>query len=71
MTTLEIDWIACEGRGLCAELAPEVISEDPWGYPIITSGQVLDDVLSHVRRAVAACPALALRLVDDGRRPGT
>ena len=68
MSTLGIDWITCEGRGLCAELAPEVISEDPWGYPIITPGQLPDDALPHVRRAIAACPALALRFVEDDRR---
>jgi ferredoxin len=69
MSNLRIDWIACEGRGACAELAPEVISEDPWGYPIITPGSLPDAALPHVRRAVAACPALALRLVEDPRKP--
>ncbi len=67
MTTLRVDWIACDGRGLCAELAPEVIHVDPWGYPVIASDSVPSRVLPHVRRAVAACPTLALRLVEPDR----
>ncbi|MGA2806273.1 MAG: ferredoxin [Acidimicrobiales bacterium] len=32
---IRVDPIACDGRGLCAELLPELISLDDWGYPII------------------------------------
>ena len=35
--TLAIDWIACDGRGLCAELLPERIREDEWGYPVLSA----------------------------------
>ncbi|MHA6758023.1 ferredoxin [Streptacidiphilus sp. PAMC 29251] len=59
---LGIDRIACEGRGLCAELLPERISLDEWGYPIIPEPSVPAPLLAHARRAVAACPVLALRL---------
>jgi ferredoxin len=59
---LGIDRITCEGRGLCAELFPERISLDEWGYPIIPDASVPDPLLGHARRAVAACPVLALRL---------
>jgi ferredoxin len=30
---LKIDWTACDGRGLCADLLPELIAADPWGFP--------------------------------------
>ncbi len=59
---LGIDRIACDGRGLCAELFPERISLDEWGYPVVPDLSVPDALLGHARRAVAACPVLALRL---------
>jgi ferredoxin len=59
---LSVDPIACNGYGVCAELVPELISLDEWGYPIIHDTLVDDDVIAHARRAVAACPKLALRL---------
>jgi ferredoxin len=64
MTTtlkLQIDPIACTGHGLCADLLPELIELDEWGYPIIRDS-VPANLASHARRAVSACPALALRL---------
>lgn len=64
MTTtlkLTIDPIACTGHGLCADLLPELIELDEWGYPIIREG-VPRGLAGHARRAVNACPALALRL---------
>jgi ferredoxin len=59
---LIIDRIACTGRGLCAELFPEQLSLDEWGYPVAASDRIPPGHLHHARRAVAACPALALRL---------
>ncbi len=58
---LLVDWPACRARGLCAELLPEVVEIDRWGYPVVT-GDVPDEVLHHAREAVAACPERALRL---------
>lgn len=60
---LVVDPIACEAHGLCAELLPEMISLDDWGYPILAPGAVPPHARAHARRAVAACPTLALRLV--------
>jgi len=57
-----IDRIKCDGHGLCAELLPELIRLDDWGYPIIEPGPVPADLLGHARRAINACPVLALRL---------
>ena len=59
---LRLDPIACDGHGLCAELFPEGIALDDWGYPILRDDVLDDDLLDHARRAVAACPVLALRL---------
>jgi len=59
---LHVDPIACTGHGICAELLPERIELDDWGYPILEPGPVPDGLLPHARRAVAACPKLALAL---------
>jgi ferredoxin len=67
---LTIDPIACDGRGLCAELMPEWIELDDWGYPIVRERPDAGVTEQTVRRSIAACPTLALRLVanhDRGR----
>jgi ferredoxin len=61
---LRVNPIACEAHGLCIELLPELITADPWGYPIIAPGPVPADLLALARRAVAVCPTLALLLSD-------
>jgi ferredoxin len=67
---LIIDRIACTGHGLCAELFPEQLALDEWGYPIQSPGPVPAGLLRHARRAVAACPVLALRLEAARTRDG-
>jgi ferredoxin len=59
---LAVNPIACDARGLCAELLPEIIQLDEWGYPIIVDQPVPAHLLAHAKRAVAVCPTLALRL---------
>ncbi len=59
---LRVNPIRCEAHGLCAELLPEWITLDDWGYPIIDSRPVPAHLQEHARRAVAACPTLALML---------
>ena len=62
---LQVNPIACDARGLCTELLPELISADPWGYPIIRPGPVPPQLQVLARRAVAACPTLALMLTSS------
>ena len=45
-----------------AELLPELVTLDEWGYPIVDPGAVPPALDRDARRAVAACPALALKL---------
>jgi ferredoxin len=66
--TVRVNPIACEAHGLCAELLPERIRLDEWGYPIIDPKPVSGETGRHARRAVAACPTLALLLEAAGRR---
>ena len=61
--TLKVNPIDCTGHGVCAELLPELISLDEWGYPIVDPRPVPPALDREARRAVAACPALALKLM--------
>jgi ferredoxin len=61
-TALRVDPIACVAHGLCAELFPERITLDDWGYPMIDGRPIPDELLVHARRAADACPTLALAL---------
>jgi ferredoxin len=62
---LRVNPITCAGHGLCAELLPELIRLDPWGYPIVDSAEVPRELAGHARRAAAACPTLALLTGDE------
>ena len=64
---LRVDPIACDGHGLCAELFPEWITLDDWGFPIVRRDPVPPELARHARRAVSECPKCALRLGDDHR----
>lgn len=71
---LHVDPIGCTAHGICAELLPELIQLDDWGYPIIAEGPIPTELHALAKRAVTACPALALRLelvrVPTGARSG-
>ncbi len=69
MKRIELDPIACDGHGLCAELLPELITLDDWGYPILADGGELPPGLERLaRRAAGTCPTLALALRAPGVR---
>jgi ferredoxin len=66
----EVDPIRCEAHGYCAELLPELVQLDDWGYPIVGADPVPGELAEHARRAAHACPKLALKLerVKDNSR---
>ncbi len=66
-----IDPIRCGGYGMCAELLPEHIALDDWGYPIFRSGPIPNRLVPLARRAVEVCPVLALTLVRERARPSS
>ena len=68
-TELWIDRTKCDGSRLCAELFPERISLDDWGYPIISPGPIPGSLMAHAQKAVDSCPVLALALRKIERRP--
>ncbi len=62
---LLVNPILCDGFGHCAELAPDLVHMDEWGYPIIAAGPVaLSNLTAHesARYAVRGCPRQALRI---------
>ena len=59
---LRVDPIACDGRRICAEILPELITLDDWGFPIVGDVDVPLCLLDEAREAVRICPKLALRL---------
>jgi ferredoxin len=59
---LRVNPLRCDAYGHCAELLPELIEPDEWGYPMIDGGPIPREQLKDARRAVAACPRLALLL---------
>jgi ferredoxin len=59
---LRVDPIACAGRGLCAEVLPELITLDDWGFPIISDAELTGRLYHEATEAIRICPKLALRL---------
>ncbi|MEZ5097341.1 MAG: ferredoxin [Nocardioides sp.] len=66
MTRLHIDWTRCDGHGSCAELLPELLVVDDWGFPVTRSGakepEVPGALREHAEHAVRSCPLMALSL---------
>ena len=67
---LRVNPIACDGRGLCAEVLPEMITLDDWGFPVIRDAEVPPGLLDEAAEAVRLCPRLALRLDHPAGTPG-
>ena len=65
---LRVDPIACDGRGLCAEVIPELITLDDWGFPIVSSEDIPPGLWAEANEAIRLCPRLALRLDRSRRR---
>ena len=59
---LRVDPIACDGFGHCAELAPEVVSLDEWGYPILEDHVLSPKEVRVADGAILQCPRKALFL---------
>lgn len=67
-TFLRVNPILCDAHGHCAELLPELIELDEWGYPIVSDEPVPAELEKEARMAVSMCPRLALLLEQ---RPGS
>ena len=62
---LRVNPIQCVAHGLCAEMLPEEVRIDDWGYPILEDGELPPDLVALARRAADACPTLALVLESE------
>ncbi len=67
---LRVDPVACDAYGYCAELLPELIALDEWGYPRLSDEPVPPILEDLARRAVADCPRRALSLAEEPVRAG-
>lgn len=63
---LRVNMIVCDAHGMCAELLPEQIALDEWGYPLFADHELPAHLLAMARRAAQACPTRAL-LVERRR----
>jgi ferredoxin len=59
---ITIDPVACEAYGYCAELLPEAISLDEWGYPIVDNRPLHPELVTLAKRAARDCPKRAITL---------
>jgi len=73
---LHLDPTHCDGFGICAQILPEVITLDEWGFPVLGEAQpgpsgfesdrravdVPPALVRLAHRAVISCPRLALHL---------
>jgi ferredoxin len=64
---MRVNPVACDGHGLCAELLPEIVSLDDWGYPMPVVAEVPTELEGHAQRAAQQCPTLAIIL--ERRQP--
>jgi ferredoxin len=66
--SVEVDRTRCAGHGLCAVLLPDRITRDEWGFPVLHEVRPAPGDEAALRRAVSACPALALRPSHTNRK---
>ncbi len=59
---LRVNPIECTAHGMCAELLPERVTLDDWGYPIIDGTPLTGELIQHAKMAVDTCPVFALKL---------
>jgi ferredoxin len=59
---ISIDPVACDAYGYCAELLPEAITLDEWGYPIVDGTSLSPALLAAARRAARDCPRRAISI---------
>jgi ferredoxin len=62
---ITLDPTCCDGFGFCAEILPELIDLDEWGYPIVGGAEIPQSLLGAARYAVRSCPRRALALTQE------
>ena len=62
---VKADYDLCEANAMCEALAPDVFEIDDDDNLQIDNPEVTDENRSRVEQAVAACPKVALTIVED------
>jgi ferredoxin len=69
MIRITIDPVACNAYGYCAELLPEAITLDEWGYPIVDGKPLPAALLAAAQRAARDCPRRAITVGETKSGP--
>jgi ferredoxin len=59
---VRVDPVACDAYGFCAEILPERVTLDEWGYPIVDGTPVSGELMELATPAAAECPRRAVLL---------
>jgi ferredoxin len=59
---LRVNPTTCQAHGVCAEMLPEWVELDEWGYPILDGEEIPRSLVAEAKRAARSCPVLALVL---------
>lgn len=57
---LTLDAARCDGVSICALVAPDLVTLDRWGFPVIDEGADAS-LVRQARAAAKACPHRAMR----------
>lgn len=60
-----VNWSLCDGNGLCARQAPQLLALDENDALHILKETFGEAELESARRAVKVCPKAALSIADD------
>jgi len=67
-TRIRVNPIACEAYGYCAELLPELVTLDEWGYPIVDGDEVPAALVALAGQAARDCPRRAFLVETTSAR---
>ena len=61
---IRIDTDRCSGHGRCYDLAPELFTDDEYGYGQVINEDVPPELAEKAQLAVDCCPERAIELID-------
>ncbi|XPP26753.1 MAG: ferredoxin [Leucobacter sp.] len=65
MMQIDVNLTACEGHGLCAQVAPQVYEIDDEGYVRVQVDVITADLATAAAAGAAVCPVAALRVAEN------
>jgi len=61
---IQVNLAACEGHGLCAQVAPDLYEVDDEGYVQLRVSEILPNIEAAAAAGARVCPVAALKVVD-------